>query len=92
VTHKMRHQHLVKQFQGDANVPFVVCDACGKNGYHTRRDARTVRNRTPGKLGIYICEGADPKAYHIGGAHGVPDRATARAIQTWKLRQDGEST
>ena len=89
MTHKMRHQHLVKQFQGDANVPFVVCDACGKNGYYSRRDARTVRNRTPGKLGIYICEGAETRVYHIGGNHGIPDRATARAIQIRKLRQDG---
>ena len=42
-------------------VPYSTCAGCGKRGYYTRHDARTIRRRLGGDgLSVYVC--------HISGA------------------------
>lgn len=44
---------------------FAVCEATGKRGYYSKRDARTARARHPAsKLSLYRCEACGN--FHIG--------------------------
>lgn len=61
---------------GQPVIPYVSCDAHGKNAYHTRKDARAVvkMERRAGKRDAeaYPCDALEGK-WHVGGGHRMRD-------------------
>jgi len=55
------------------------CATCNHRGYHTRRDAKTVRKRHPGEKGIAVYPCPTPRACSTSATaptHSVEERST----------------